>query len=182
MRMIESIDVGKVSSHDLWAEICPCPTDVQLASHAFADSFQCSPPESGAHQREFSNGEPREPLLNPQPWAPLQDSEVYLASLERRLQKVKGLSHEVTSKDMLRSLSQAKQECWDRCLQESFQSEAYIGDNDVDDSTLEHLKRWLQPEKVAITAEELQLLIPATSPSTAENKEGSDEQREPSTE
>lgn len=27
-------------------------------------------------------------------------------------------------------------------------------------STLEHLKRWLQPDKVAISSEEVQLLIP----------------------
>ncbi|XP_069601399.1 coiled-coil domain-containing protein 32-like [Ranitomeya imitator] len=39
-------------------------------------------------------------------------------------------------------------------------------------SKLEHLKRWLQPEKVAISAEEVQCLIPGESPSIeGENKE-----------
>ncbi|CAI9600036.1 unnamed protein product [Staurois parvus] len=96
--------------------------------------------------------------------APLQDSEVYLASLERRLQKIKGQTHEVTSKEMLHSLGQAKKECWDRFLQETFEPEAYVGTSDVDSSTLEHLKRWLQPEKVALNAEEVQCLIPGEAP------------------
>ncbi|KFP75249.1 Uncharacterized protein C15orf57, partial [Apaloderma vittatum] len=94
------------------------------------------------------------------PWAPLSDSEVYLASLERRLRRIKGLSQEVTSKDMLRTLSQAKKECWDRFLQEKFESELYVEGHDSDESTLEHLKRWLQPDKVAISTEEVQYLIP----------------------
>ncbi|KFZ51580.1 Uncharacterized protein C15orf57, partial [Antrostomus carolinensis] len=79
---------------------------------------------------------------------------------ERRLMRIKGLSQEVTSKEMLRTLSQAKKECWDRFLQEKFESEFYVEGHDSDESTLEHLKRWLQPDKVAINTEEVQCLIP----------------------
>ncbi|KAM8920805.1 coiled-coil domain-containing protein 32 [Pelodytes ibericus] len=168
MRMIENLDIGTpASGHDLWAEICPCPSDTRQESltEEFSDSFLCS--SDSTNQTEFQDGSLHDAELStPKPWAPLKDSQVYLASLERRLQKIKGLSHEVTSKDMLRSLGQAKKECWDRFLQETFETEAYVESSDVDDSTLEQLKRWLQPEKVAINAEEMQCLIPAISPST----------------
>uniref|UniRef100_A0ABI7XIQ0 Coiled-coil domain containing 32 n=1 Tax=Felis catus TaxID=9685 RepID=A0ABI7XIQ0_FELCA len=97
------------------------------------------------------------------PWAPLQDSEVYLASLEKKLRRIKGLNQEVTSKDMLRTLAQAKKECWDRFLQEKLASEFFVDGFDSDESTLEHFKRWLQPDKVAISTEEVQYLIPPES-------------------
>ncbi|XP_009999763.1 PREDICTED: uncharacterized protein C15orf57 homolog [Chaetura pelagica] len=79
---------------------------------------------------------------------------------ERRLMRIKGLSQEVTSKEMLHTLSQAKKECWDRFLQEKFESEVFVEGNDSDESTLEHLRRWLQPDKVAISREEVQCLLP----------------------
>jgi len=47
--------------------------------------------------------------------------------------RIKGLSQEVTSKDMLRTLSQAKKECWDRFLQEKFESEFYIEGHESDE-------------------------------------------------
>ncbi|NWI87840.1 CCD32 protein, partial [Pitta sordida] len=136
------------SGEELWAEICsscvPGPERGE-GGDAFADSFLdwCGP---------------RQP--SPRPWEPLGDSEVYLAALERRLMRLKGLSQEVTSKDMLRTLSQAKKECWDRFLQEKFEAECYVEGHDADESTLEHLRRWLQPDKVAISSEEVQCLIP----------------------
>ncbi|NXC26930.1 CCD32 protein, partial [Campylorhamphus procurvoides] len=155
MRMTESGDPAVPrSSEDLWAEICSC---LPRAEHrdggdAFTDSFLDSfPQDSGG------SGSSRPSL---KPWAPLSDSEVYLASLERRLMRIKGLSQEVTSKDMLHTLSQAKKECWDRFLQEKFEVECYVEGHDGDESTLEHLKRWLQPDKVAISSEEVQCLIP----------------------
>ncbi|KAM3919252.1 coiled-coil domain-containing protein 32 isoform 1-T2 [Leptodactylus fuscus] len=157
MRMIENLDSDDmVSSKDMWAEICPSTPDIQEVnpSDIFSDSFLCP---SEVPQNVGSS-------YSPKPWAPLQDSEIYLATLERRLQKIKGQTSEVTSKDMLLSLGQAKKECWDRFLQESFESEAYIGTSEVDNSKLEHLKRWLQPEKVAINAEEVQCLIPGETP------------------
>lgn len=52
---------------------------------------------------------------------------------ERRLMRIKGLSQEVTSKDMLRTLSQAKKECWDRFLQEKFEAECYVEGHDADE-------------------------------------------------
>ncbi|NXV75809.1 CCD32 protein, partial [Atlantisia rogersi] len=161
MRMIESVDsVVTRSSEDLWAEICsclPCP-DQKDAGSAFTDSFMDSYADGGCQGSRSGNST----QTNLKPWAPLNDSEVYLASLERRLMRIKGLSQEVTSKDMLRTLSQAKKECWDRFLQEKFESELYVEEHDSE-STLEHLKRWLQPDKVAISTEEVQYLIPPES-------------------
>ncbi|KAG8560501.1 hypothetical protein GDO81_015011 [Engystomops pustulosus] len=167
MRMIESLDSDDVvSSKDMWAEICPSTPDVQelTPSDTFTDSFLC-PGETPHNVGSFDS---------PKPWAPLQDSEIYLATLERRLQKIKGQSSELTSKDMLLSLGQAKKECWDRFLQESSDSETYIGSSEIDNSKLEHLKRWLQPEKVAINAEEVQCLIPGVPPAiNGENEQDS---------
>ncbi|XP_026643467.1 coiled-coil domain-containing protein 32 [Microtus ochrogaster] len=64
---------------------------------------------------------------------------------------------------MLRTLAQAKKECWDRFLQEKLASEFFVDGLDSDESTLEHFKRWLQPDKVAISTEEVQFLIPPES-------------------
>ncbi|XP_021258120.1 uncharacterized protein C15orf57 homolog [Numida meleagris] len=171
MRMIESVDsVVTRPSEDLWAEICSClpHPDQKDASEAFTDSFLDSYANGGSQ----GNGVPSQ--ANPKPWVPLNDSEVYLASLERRLMRIKGLSQEVTSKDMLRTLSQAKKECWDRFLQEKFESEFYIEGHESDESTLEHLKRWLQPDKVAINTEEVQYLIP---PESQVEKQETEEER-----
>lgn len=88
----------------------------------------------------------------------MEDSDLYIASLENRLKRLKGQSTEVTSREMLRSLSQAKKECWDRFLHDAQTSELFQG-GDMDGSALEHLKRWLLPEKVAISAEELEFLL-----------------------
>ncbi|XP_061467423.1 coiled-coil domain-containing protein 32 isoform X2 [Rhineura floridana] len=160
MIMFESVDsIVTISSQDLWAEICsslPYPDQNEESSNAFADSFT----DSYIHvesQNEVINSSFR---ANMKPWAPLKDSEIYLASLERRLMRIKGLSQEVTSKDMLQTLSQAKKECWDRFLQEKSESDFYMEGTESDESTLEHLKRWLQPEKVAVSTEEVQYLIP----------------------
>ncbi|NWU69498.1 CCD32 protein, partial [Pterocles burchelli] len=129
MRMIESVDsVVARSSEDLWAEICSClPHPEQKdAGDAFTDSFLDS-------YTDGDSGSDSSSQANPKPWAPLNDSEVYLASLERRLMRIKGLSQEVTSKDMLRTLTQAKKECWDRFLQEKFESEFYVEGHDSDE-------------------------------------------------
>ncbi|XP_008844987.1 coiled-coil domain-containing protein 32 isoform X2 [Nannospalax galili] len=82
---------------------------------------------------------------------------------EKKLRRIKGLNEEVTSKDMLRTLAQAKKECWDRFLQEKLSSEFFVDGLDSDESTLEHFKRWLQPDKVAVSTEEVQFLIPPES-------------------
>lgn len=78
MRMIESVDsVVTRPSEDLWAEICSClpRPDQKDVSEAFTDSFLDSYTNGGSQ----GNGVPSQP--NPKPWAPLNDSEVYLASL-----------------------------------------------------------------------------------------------------
>ncbi|NXY52313.1 CCD32 protein, partial [Ceuthmochares aereus] len=123
MRMVESVDsVVTRPSEDLWAEICSCLPypDQKDGSDTFTDSFLDFCTDGGGSQDSGSDGSSQATL---KPWAPLHDSEVYLASLERRLMRIKGLSQEVTSKDMLRTLSQAKKECWDRFLEEKFESE-----------------------------------------------------------
>ncbi|XP_048341842.1 coiled-coil domain-containing protein 32 [Sphaerodactylus townsendi] len=160
MIMIESVDsVVSISSQDLWAEICsslPHPEQTEDSSNAFADSFT----DSYFHIESQNDVMDTSFQANLKPWAPLKDSEVYLASLERRLMRIKGLSQEVTSKDMLHTLAQAKKECWDRFLQEKSESDYYMEGTEPDESTLEHLKRWLQPDKVAVSTEEVQYLIP----------------------
>ncbi|XP_067318947.1 coiled-coil domain-containing protein 32 isoform X1 [Anolis sagrei] len=157
MIMIESIDsIVTISSQDLWAEICsslPHPDQNEESSNAFADSFADCYVQNDVMDTSYQAADLK-------PWAPLKDSEIYLASLERRLMRIKGLSQEVTSKDMLHTLSQAKKECWDRFLQEKSESDFYMEGIDSDESTLEHLKRWLQPDKVAVSSEEIQYLIP----------------------
>ncbi|XP_012865479.1 PREDICTED: uncharacterized protein C15orf57 homolog [Dipodomys ordii] len=177
MKMFENVDshAASRSSRDLWAEICSClpdPAQDDVASNAFSDSFVDSCP-TGEGGRETA-----QPATKP--WAPLQDSEVYLASLEKKLRKIKGLNEEVTSKDMLRTLAQAKKECWDRVLQEKLASEFFVDGLDSDESTLEHFKRWLQPDKVAISTEEMQYLIPPESqvekPAAGEDKPPAAEQ------
>ncbi|XP_015270825.1 PREDICTED: uncharacterized protein C15orf57 homolog [Gekko japonicus] len=164
MIMIESVDsVVSISSQDLWAEICsslPHPDQNEDSCNAFADSFT----DSFFHIESQNEVMDTSFQTNLKPWAPLKDSEVYLASLERRLMRIKGLSQEVTSKDMLHTLAQAKKECWDRFLQEKSNSDFYMEGTEPDESTLEHLKRWLQPDKVAVSTEEVQYLIPLEAP------------------
>ncbi|XP_035302509.1 coiled-coil domain-containing protein 32 isoform X2 [Cricetulus griseus] len=131
MKMFESLDSSATKSgRDLWAEICSClpnPAQEDAAGNAFSDSFTDSHPAGEGHM------EPSQPAVKP--WAPLHDSEVYLASLEKKLRRIKGLNEEVTSKDMLRTLAQAKKECWDRFLQEKLASEFFVDGLDSDEST-----------------------------------------------
>ncbi|XP_048188562.1 coiled-coil domain-containing protein 32 [Perognathus longimembris pacificus] len=181
MKMFENVDspAAPRSGRDLWAEICSClpdPAQDDEAANAFSDSFVDSCP-TGEEWRQTSGFE-AQPAVKP--WAPLQDSEVYLASLEKKLRRIKGLNEEVTSKDMLRTLAQAKKECWDRFLQEKLASEFFVDGLDSDESTLEHFKRWLQPDKVAISTEEVQYLIPpepqVEKPATIEDRPAAAEQ------
>uniref|UniRef100_A0A8C9DTI9 Coiled-coil domain containing 32 n=1 Tax=Prolemur simus TaxID=1328070 RepID=A0A8C9DTI9_PROSS len=126
MKMFEGVDsTATRSGRDLWAEICSClpnPNQEDGASNAFSDSFVDSYPESEG-QRGAADFAVELPI---KPWAPLQDSEMYLASLEKKLRRIKGLNQEVTSKDMLQTLAQAKKECWDRFLQEKLASEFFV--------------------------------------------------------
>lgn len=178
MKMFENVDsTATESGRDLWSEICSClpNADQEDVSNAFSDSFVDSYPVC-KDQGQAADFAVQSAI---KPWAPLQDSEVYLASLEKKLRRIKGLNEEVTSKDMLRTLAQAKKECWDRFLQEKLASEFFVDGLDSDESTLEHFKRWLQPDKVAISTEEVQYLIPPESQAekpAAEDKAAAAEQ------
>lgn len=81
MIMIESVDsVVSISSQDLWAEICsslPHPDKNEDSSNAFADSFA----DSYFHIENQNEVMDASFQANLKPWAPLKDSEVYLASL-----------------------------------------------------------------------------------------------------
>lgn len=157
--MIDDFETHAVrSSGDLWSEVCSSlPEPQEQDGGQFTDSFEPSSP-----------GDPQtnSPTASFCPWEPMADSEVYIASLENRLKRIKGQSNEVTSREMLRSLSQAKKECWDRFLHDAQTSELFQEGN-FDQSTLEQFKRWLSPERVAINAEELEYLLLPTQNSEA---------------
>lgn len=159
--MVDDFEGQEVrSSGELWSEICSSLPEVQAGgalenNTQFKDSFQPAA-QVGVQVNGQSNG--TNTSSSSAKWEPMEDSEIYIASLENRLKKLKGQSSDVTSRDMLRSLSQAKKECWDRFLHDAQTSELFQG-GDMDESALEHFKRWLIPEKVAISAEELEYLL-----------------------
>ncbi|KAM6912603.1 coiled-coil domain-containing protein 32 [Xenentodon cancila] len=167
--MIDDFETQEVrSSGELWSEICSGLPEAQPETAPangpdFTDAF--SPAARGGGD---ASGRPggTESRCSRAGWEPMEDSEIYIASLENRLKKLKGQSSDVTSRDMLRSLSQAKKECWDRFLHDAQTSELFQG-GDMDESALEYFKRWLIPEKVAISAEELEYLL-----RPSESKEG----------
>ncbi|KAM4724541.1 coiled-coil domain-containing protein 32 [Anableps anableps] len=154
--MVDNFDGQEVqSSGELWSQICSSLPEVQApeTSPEFTDSFH-----PAAHYEVQASAQVNGTSSPSAQWKPMEDSESYLASLENRLKKIKGQSSDVTSRDILRSLSQAKKECWDRFLHDAQTSELFQSD-DMDESALEHFKRWLIPEKVAISAEELEYLL-----------------------
>lgn len=152
--MVDNFDGQEVqSSGELWSQICsslPEVQDPETPGPDFTDSFR-----PAAHHEIKASAQVNGTSAQ---WRPMDDSESYLASLENRLKRIKGQSCDVTSRDILRSLSQAKKECWDRFLHDAQTSELFQSD-DMDESALEHFKRWLIPEKVAISAEELEYLL-----------------------
>lgn len=165
LTMVDDFEAGQVrSSGELWSEICSSLPEAQNGISAdsnpdFSDSFQPGtvPCNNQTHEESLCPSGAK--------WEPMEDSEMYIASLENRLKRLKGQSSDVTSRDMLRSLSQAKKECWDRFLHDAQTSELFQG-GDLDESALEHFKRWLVPEKVAISAEELEFLLRPTQNQT----------------
>ncbi|XP_029900083.1 coiled-coil domain-containing protein 32 [Myripristis murdjan] len=169
--MIDEFEHQEVrTSGELWTEICSGLPQVQEEAAQenkpqFTDSFQPAA-QVGVQSNGQSNG--TSAGSSSAKWEPMEDSEIYIASLENRLKKLKGQSGDVTSREMLRSLSQAKKECWDRFLHDVQTSELFQG-SDMDESALEHFKRWLIPEKVAISAEELEYLL-----RPSQNKEAAD--------
>ncbi|KAA8582172.1 coiled-coil domain-containing protein 32 [Etheostoma spectabile] len=166
------------SSGELWTEICSSLPEVKVEATPeinteFKDSFQPAA-QVGVQVNGQSNW--THTSSSSAKWEPMEDSESYIASLENRLKKLKGQSSDVTSRDMLRSLSQAKKECWDRFLHDAQTSELFQG-GDMDESALEHFKRWLIPEKVAISAEELEYLLkPSQNNKPAETNQTQNEE------
>ncbi|XP_078089695.1 coiled-coil domain-containing protein 32 [Mustelus asterias] len=158
------MDLGdRVSGQALWERICSGLAAPGNGSEAPPGGWR---PESW----ESFNPIPGEEL-HPEPgssseapaglsaWTPMPDSQQYLAALENRLRKLKGLNEEPSSKEMLLSLSQTKKECWDRFLHEQYGSDVYSNGYEMDQSAIDHFKRWLQPERVPLSAEEVQYLI-----------------------
>ncbi|KAM9341088.1 coiled-coil domain-containing protein 32 [Symphorus nematophorus] len=184
--MVDDFEGQEVrSSGELWSEICSSLPESGAEGAAennteFKDSFQPAAHVGVQEVNGQSNG--TNSSSSSAKWEPMEDSEIYIASLENRLKKLKGQSSDVTSRDMLRSLSQAKKECWDRFLHDAQTSELFQG-GDMDESALEHFKRWLIPEKVAISAEELEYLLrpsqnkEAAEPNQTQNDEETEEAR-----
>ncbi|XP_008284557.1 coiled-coil domain-containing protein 32 [Stegastes partitus] len=172
--MIDDFESQEVrSSGELWSEICSSLPEVRAeeapeTNTEFKDSFHPAAPV-GLQVNGQANG--TDTSSSSAKWEPMEDSEMYIATLENRLKKIKGQSSDVTSRDMLRSLSQAKKECWDRFLHDAQTSELFQG-GEMDESAIEHFKRWLIPEKVAISAEELEYLLrPSQSKEPAESNQ-----------
>lgn len=159
--MIDDFEGQEVrSSGELWSQICSSLPEVEAEeapenNTEFKDSFHPAA-QVGVQVNGQANG--IDTSSSGAKWEPMEDSEIYIATLENRLKKIKGQASDVTSRDMLRSLSQAKKECWDRFLHDAQTSELFQG-GEMDESALEHFKRWLIPEKVAISAEELEYLL-----------------------
>ncbi|KAK5607069.1 hypothetical protein CRENBAI_008862 [Crenichthys baileyi] len=167
--MVDNFDGQEVqSSGELWSQICSSLPEVQAPENSpdFTDSFHPAAHQEVQASAQVNGTNTSSPSAH---WKPMDDSESYLASLENRLKKIKGQSSDVTSRDILRSLSEAKKECWDRFLHDAQTSELFQSD-DMDESALEHFKRWLIPEKVAISAEELEYLL---RPSQSKESTGS---------
>ncbi|XP_023147258.2 coiled-coil domain-containing protein 32 [Amphiprion ocellaris] len=172
--MIDDFESQEVrSSGELWTEICSSLPEVRAEeapenNTEFKDSFHPAA-QVGVQVNRQANG--TDTTSSSAKWEPMEDSEIYIATLENRLKKIKGQSSDVTSRDMLRSLSQAKKECWDRFLHDAQTSELFQG-GEMDESALEHFKRWLIPEKVAISAEELEYLLrPSQTKELAESNQ-----------
>lgn len=172
--MIDDFESQEVrSSGELWTEICSSLPEVRAEeapenNTEFTDSFHPAA-QVGVQVNGQANG--TDTRSSSAKWEPMEDSEIYIATLENRLKKIKGQSSDVTSRDMLRSLSQAKKECWDRFLHDAQTSELFQG-GEMDESALEHFKRWLIPEKVAISAEELEYLLrPSQTKEPAESNQ-----------
>ncbi|TRZ00328.1 hypothetical protein DNTS_024137 [Danionella cerebrum] len=117
--MIDDFESPAVrSSGELWSEVCSSlPEPQEHDGGLFTDTFEPSSP--GNNQMNSSRP------TDFSPWEPMADSDVYIASLENRLRRIKGHSSEVTSREMLRSLTQAKKECWDRFLHDAQTSEVF---------------------------------------------------------
>lgn len=140
------------SSGDLWSEICsnlPQSQEQEGADESFTDSFQPHFQESNQNNQSSRNAANQwEPMADSAVYIASLGTGPFYINLhdlcsfclwtivsfnvcehvwvtESRLKRVKGQSNEVTSREMLRSLSQAKKECWDRFLHDAQTSELF---------------------------------------------------------
>ncbi|GCC21482.1 hypothetical protein chiPu_0019954 [Chiloscyllium punctatum] len=162
------MDAGDMeSSEDLWERICAglaaqtsdgneTEAPIGRSQPAFFSEIFDPIPRKVLNVDSINNNEDQTSVT---PWTPLADSQQYLAVLENRLRKLKGLNEEPSSKEMLLSLSQTKKECWDRFLHDQYGSNLYSNEYEMDQSAIDHFKRWLQPERVPVSTEEVQYLI-----------------------
>ncbi|XP_069773364.1 coiled-coil domain-containing protein 32 [Narcine bancroftii] len=167
------------STDDIWKRICSgLPAQMMdmndtgsLMKECFPESFSEIFSPIPITDADLTNNNNLADGINS--WAPMADSQQYLATLENRLRKLKGMNEEPSSKGMLRSLSQAKKECWDRFLHEQYMSETYSDGYEMDPSAMDYLKRWVQPDRVPVNTEEVQYLIsPEGRSETQDEPEG----------
>ncbi|XP_051872894.1 coiled-coil domain-containing protein 32 [Pristis pectinata] len=166
------------SADDIWERICSAlPAQMMDVNETNSPVKECFPESFSEIFSPIPVTEPDVDLMNNKnhaegidPWAPMADSQQYLAMLENRLRKLKGMNEEPSSKGMLRSLSQAKKECWDRFLHEQYMSEMYSDGYEMDQSAMDYFKRWVQPDRVPVNTEEVQYLISPEGQSESQEK------------
>lgn len=121
----------------------------------------------GGRENAGSAGAEREFEDNFSPTDELPDTQDYVASLESKLAKLKGRGREVTAREMLSVLEDARQDHTARLISCSNdlapEATAYLPGEDCSDAPIHstYLKKRLFPERQALTQEELKYLLEA---------------------
>ncbi|KAH9376190.1 coiled-coil domain-containing protein 32-like [Haemaphysalis longicornis] len=103
------------------------------------------------------------------PGGAMPDTDHYVASLESKLARLKGRSRDVTAREMLAVLGEARHDHTGRLIASDpapsapSQAEGYLTGNDYSDAPVHatYLERRLFPERQALTQEELKYLLEA---------------------
>lgn len=103
------------------------------------------------------------------PRGAMPDTDHYVASLESKLARLKGRSRDVTAREMLAVLGEARHDHTGRLIASDpvppapLQAEGYLTENDYSDAPVHatYLERRLFPERQALTQEELKCLLEA---------------------
>lgn len=90
---------------------------------------------------------------------PLPDSDHYLQKLESKLTKVKGLNKDLTSKEMISVLQNARDDFMSHLISGSMNQMSFSEDDVEKEVSTSYLERKLFPEKSGVTYEELQHLL-----------------------
>ena len=90
---------------------------------------------------------------------PLPDSDNYLQKLESRLSKVKGLNKDLTSKDMISVMQNARDDFMNHLISNSVNQLSFSEDDVDKEVSTSYLEKKLFPEKSGVTYEELQHLL-----------------------